>query len=92
VVVVVVVAAAAAAVVVRASAGGGAHVLVGEEGGTNTRATHAHPTSPRSTGFCVIWECISSSSEHLLALHVSTATATGPTAAPTAGFKSSMGA
>jgi len=27
-----------------------------------SRATHAHPTSPRSTGFCVIWDCISSSS------------------------------
>jgi len=25
-------------------------------------ATHAHPTSPRSTGFCAIWGCISSSS------------------------------
>ena len=24
-------------------------------------ATHAHPTSPRSTGFCAIWGCISSS-------------------------------
>ena len=22
------------------------------------RATHAHPTSPRSTGFCAIWDCI----------------------------------
>ena len=27
-----------------------------------SRATHAHPTSPRSTGFCAIWGCISSSS------------------------------
>ena len=27
-----------------------------------SRATHAHPTSPRSTGFCAIWNCISSSS------------------------------
>ena len=27
----------------------------------NTRAKHAHPTSPRSTGFCAIWDCISSS-------------------------------
>ena len=27
-----------------------------------SRATHAHPTSPRSTGFCAIWDCISSSS------------------------------
>ena len=27
-----------------------------------SRATHAHPTSPRSTGFCDIWDCISSSS------------------------------
>jgi len=23
---------------------------------------HANPTSPRSTGFCAIWDCISSSS------------------------------
>ena len=23
-------------------------------------AQHAHPTSPRSTGFCAIWDCISS--------------------------------
>ena len=27
-----------------------------------SRATHAHPTSPRSSGFCAIWDCISSSS------------------------------
>ena len=27
-----------------------------------SRATHAHPTSSRSTGFCAIWDCISSSS------------------------------
>ena len=27
-----------------------------------SRATHAHPTLPRSTGFCAIWGCISSSS------------------------------
>ena len=27
-----------------------------------SRATRAHPTSPRSTGFCAIWDCISSSS------------------------------
>ena len=27
-----------------------------------SRATHAHPTSPRSTGFCARWDCISSSS------------------------------
>ena len=27
-----------------------------------SRATHAHPTSPRSTGFCAIWDCTSSSS------------------------------
>ena len=27
-----------------------------------SRATHAQPTSPRSTGFCAIWDCISSSS------------------------------
>jgi len=27
-----------------------------------SRATHAHPTSPRSTGFCAIFDCISSSS------------------------------
>ena len=27
-----------------------------------SRATHAHPTSPRSTGFCAIWGCTSSSS------------------------------
>jgi len=27
-----------------------------------SRATPAHPTSPRSTGFCAIWGCISSSS------------------------------
>ena len=27
-----------------------------------SRATHAHPTSPRSTGFCAIRDCISSSS------------------------------
>jgi len=31
-----------------------------------SRATHAHPTSPRSTGFCVIWGCISSSSKPVL--------------------------
>ena len=30
-----------------------------------SRATHAHPTSPRSTGFCAIWGCISSSSSSL---------------------------
>ena len=30
-----------------------------------SRATHAHPTSPRSTGFCAIWDCISSSSSSL---------------------------
>ena len=30
-----------------------------------SRATHAHPTSPRSTGFCAIWGCISSSSSFL---------------------------
>jgi len=27
-----------------------------------SRATHAHPTSPRITGFCAIWDFISSSS------------------------------
>ena len=27
-----------------------------------SRATHAHPTSPCSTGFCAIWDCINSSS------------------------------
>jgi len=27
-----------------------------------SRATHAHPTSAHSTGFCAIWDCISSSS------------------------------
>ena len=27
-----------------------------------SRATHAHPTSPRSTGFCAIWDCICSNS------------------------------
>ena len=27
-----------------------------------SRATHAHPTSPRSTGFCAILDCIRSSS------------------------------
>jgi len=27
-----------------------------------SRATRAHPTSPRSTGFCALWDCISSSS------------------------------
>jgi len=27
-----------------------------------SRAAHARPTSPRSTGFCAIWDCISSSS------------------------------
>ena len=27
-----------------------------------SRATRAHPTSTRSTGFCAIWDCISSSS------------------------------
>jgi len=27
-----------------------------------SRAAHAHPTSPRSTGFCAVWGCISSSS------------------------------
>ena len=26
-----------------------------------SRATHAHPALPRSTGFCAIWGCISSS-------------------------------
>ena len=30
-----------------------------------SRATHAHPTSPRSTGFCAIWGCISSSSTRI---------------------------
>jgi len=30
-----------------------------------SRATHAHPTSPRSIGFCAIWGCISSSSSSL---------------------------
>ena len=30
-----------------------------------SRATHAHPTSPRSTGFCATWDCISSSSQPL---------------------------
>ena len=30
-----------------------------------SRATHAHPTSPRSTGFCVIRNCISSSSSSM---------------------------
>ena len=29
-----------------------------------SRATHAYPTSPRSTGFCAIWDCISSSSRY----------------------------
>ena len=27
-----------------------------------SHAAHAHPTSPRSTGLCAIWDCISSSS------------------------------
>ena len=27
-----------------------------------SRATHAHPTSPRSIGFCAIWDCVSPSS------------------------------
>jgi len=27
-----------------------------------SRAIHAQPTSTRSTGFCAIWDCISSSS------------------------------
>jgi len=31
-----------------------------------SRATHAHPTSPRSTGFCAIWNCISSSSSSVV--------------------------
>ena len=31
-----------------------------------SRATHAHPTSPRSTGFGAIWDCISSSSMCLI--------------------------
>ena len=31
-----------------------------------SRATHAHPTSPRSTGFCAVWDCISSSSSSFL--------------------------
>jgi len=31
-----------------------------------SRATHAHPTSPRSTGFCAIWGCISSSSSIMI--------------------------
>ena len=30
-----------------------------------SRATHAHPTSPRRTGFCAILDCISSSSSSL---------------------------
>ena len=30
-----------------------------------SRATQAHPTSPRSIGFCAIWGCISSSSSYL---------------------------
>ena len=34
-----------------------------------SRATHAHPTSPRSTGFCAIWGCISSISSVVL-LHL----------------------
>jgi len=32
------------------------------------RTTHAHPTSPPSTGFCAIWDCISSSSSSIYAL------------------------
>jgi len=36
--------------------------LVGDNGARPSRATHAHPTSPHSTGFCAIWDCISSSS------------------------------
>jgi len=37
-----------------------------------SRATHAHPTSPRSTGFCAIWGCISSSfySPRFLCVHL----------------------
>ena len=34
-----------------------------------SRATHAHPTSPRSTGFCAIWGCISSSLLRCTAVH-----------------------
>ena len=35
-----------------------------------SRATHANPTSPRSTGFCAIWDCcISSSSSSKAASH-----------------------
>jgi len=30
-----------------------------------SRATHAHPTSPRSTGFSAIWDCTSSSSSSI---------------------------
>ena len=33
-----------------------------------SRATHAHPTSPRSTGFWAIWNCISSSSNRVARL------------------------
>ena len=37
--------------------------LLKQRGPTLTsRATHAHPTSSRNTGFCAIWDCISSSS------------------------------
>jgi len=36
-----------------------------------SRATHAHPTSPRSTGFCAIWDCTSSSSSSLVSDHYS---------------------
>ena len=44
-----------------------------------SRATHAHPTSPRSTGFCAIWDCISSSSSSQRELMSSTATCRDPT-------------
>jgi len=36
-----------------------------------SRATHAHPTSPRSTGFCAKWDCISSSSSSSLSVCLS---------------------
>jgi len=39
---------------------------------------YAHPTSPRSTGFCAIWDCISSSSKY----HIDDIAARGPWAGP----------
>jgi len=34
-------------------------IFLAEQLNPLSRATHAHPTSPRSIGFCAIWDCIS---------------------------------